>query len=158
MIILLILMIVRRGAKPLEAEKEETVQIAEQIPEVTATVASQAVSSNVSGDAAAVAEEETAVEKVLYATTNTNNGVNVRKGPGTDNDKVGKAAKGQDFRVKQVLSSGWVLLDYKGSDGYVHGDYMDFYYLIKDGDGNETKEEVDPSKVDLVKETEAGTE
>lgn len=53
-------------------------------------------------------------EKTLYATVTSGEFLNVRKGPGTEYDKVGTLTRGQVVTVVARTSNGW----YKTVDGY----------------------------------------
>ncbi|MCR4689385.1 MAG: SH3 domain-containing protein [Saccharofermentans sp.] len=60
--------------------------------------------------------EETALEAeaTYYATVTAGEFLNVRKGPGTEYDKVGTLTRGQAVTVVARTSNGW----YKTADGY----------------------------------------
>ena len=84
-IILLIVMIGKRGAVPLQAQEQQ--QEDPLVPVVTAENGTVAVAT----EQPEPTEAEAVVEKVLYATPDTSSTVNVRSGAGTNYDKLGSA-------------------------------------------------------------------
>ena len=144
-IIFLIMMIGKRGAAPIQAQEQQEEPLA---PVVTAEQGTVAVVADPTEAAAA----EPVEERILYATPDTNNSVNVRTGAGTNFDKLGSASAGEEFEVISVLEVGWTKLNYRGQEGYIHNDYLDFYYKGQDENGNETKEEVELADIPKVEE------
>ncbi len=55
--------------------------------------------------------------------TVTASSLNVRKGPGTDHDKIGSLANGETIKVLGE-SNGWVKILYNNKIGYVSRDYL----------------------------------
>ena len=129
-IILLIWMIGKRGAAPIQAQEQKDEPL---VPVVTAEQGTVAVEPEPTE--AAVAEP--VEDKILYATPDTSSTVNVRSGAGTNFDKLGSASAGEEFEVISVLAVGWTKLSYRGEEGYIHNDYLDYYYKVQDADGNE---------------------
>ena len=144
-IIMLIMMIGKRGAAPMQAQEQKEEPL---VPVVTAEQGTVAVTEAPTEAAAA----EPAEEKILYATPDTSSTVNVRSGAGTNFDKLGSASAGEEFKVISVLAVGWTKLSYRGEEGYIHNDYLDYYYKVQDADGNETKEEVQLTDIPKVEE------
>lgn len=144
-IIMLIMMIGKRGAAPMQAQEQKEEPL---VPVVTAEQGTVAVTEAPTEAAAA----EPAEEKILYATPDTSSTVNVRSGAGTNFDKLGSASAGEEFEVISVLAVGWTKLSYRGGEGYIHNDYLDYYYKVQDADGNETKEEVQLTDIPKVEE------
>lgn len=144
-IIMLIMMIGKRGAAPMQAQEQKEEPL---VPVVTAEQGTVAVTEAPTEAAAA----EPAEEKILYATPDTSSTVNVRSGAGTNFDKLGSASAGEEFEVISVLAVGWTKLSYRGEEGYIHNDYLDYYYKVQDADGNETKEEVQLTDIPKVEE------
>ena len=116
-IVFLIVLIVKRGEAPIQAQEtqveetpvvqtEPTVADSEEEPEVT----------------------EPEPQKDLLGRTNTD-GVNIRSGAGTDPDVLGMAALGDEYKVINSHANGWIEIEYKGSVGYIFGEYLDFYYM-----------------------------
>ena len=59
--------------------------------------------------------------------------VNVRAEPSARAKKLGKAQKGQSYRVTQAYTSGgWHAIDYNGTTGYISADYMDLQAAVTD--------------------------
>ncbi|MBR1470920.1 MAG: SH3 domain-containing protein [Lachnospiraceae bacterium] len=144
MIILLIIMIGKRGAAPMQEAKEEG----------GASVNPAVVSAETAeqGSIAQPTEEPQAVEedKILCATPDAQNAVNVRSGAGTNYDKLGSAYSGEEYVVEHVQTNGWTKIDYKGQTGYIHNDYLDYYYKVTDESGKTVKEEVELSDIPMV--------
>ena len=65
-------------------------------------------------------------EKVIYrAEVVTESGpLNVRSGPGTQYDKIGKLPKGEIVDVMVECPNGWMYVDDDGDQGYVDGRYL----------------------------------
>lgn len=63
----------------------------------------------------------TELDKTMWATT----GVNVRRLPGTDGEKLGVLAQGQEVKVTgKCNENGWWRVEYNGAIGYVSGSYL----------------------------------
>ncbi len=144
-IILLIVLIGKRGAAPLQAQETQDDPL---VPVVTAENGTVAVSEEPEEPTVAPEPEE----KILYATPDATDTVNVRSGAGTNYDKLGSASSGQEFEVISVLTSGWTKLNYNGQEGYIHNDYLDYYYKGTDENGNEQKEDVELSAIPKAEE------
>ena len=144
-IIMLIMMIGKRGAAPIQAQEQNEEPLA---PVVTAEQGTVAVTTEPTETPAA----EPAEDKILYATPDTSSTVNVRSGAGTNFDKLGSASAGEEFEVIGVLAVGWTKLNYRGQEGYIHNDYLDYYYKVQDESGNETKEDVELADIPKVEE------
>jgi len=117
-IILLIILIVKRGEAPMEAHETQV-----ETPPVVQT------EPTVPDEKPEEPEEPTEEVKAdLLARCNAD-GVNIRKGAGTDNDVMGMAAEGDEYKVIGNHANGWVEVEYKGSIGFIFGEYLDFYYM-----------------------------
>ena len=144
-IILLIWMIGKRGAAPIQAQEQKDEPL---VPVVTAEQGTVAVVAEPTEAAAAEPTED----KILYATPDTSSTVNVRSGAGTNFDKLGSASAGEEFEVISVLAVGWTKLSYHGDEGYIHNDYLDYYYKVQDENGNETREDIELADIPKVEE------
>ena len=60
----------------------------------------------------------------LSATKYTTQTVNVRKGPGSDYEKLGSLTAGQKVTVTGQADTGWFRIDYNGEEGYVSDKYL----------------------------------
>lgn len=61
-------------------------------------------------------------------------GLNVRKDPGTDAGIYGVIPKGEEVEVLSVGEDGWACIDYEGKDGYVSTDYITIDFKIDTGE------------------------
>lgn len=93
----------------------------------TTTVATATTLTEYSGPLASndvsVSWEETDLEseQTKYCTVSSGEFLNIRKGPGSDYDRVGKLSRGQSVKVVAKTSNGW----YKTFDGfYVSSEYL----------------------------------
>ena len=50
--------------------------------------------------------------------------LNFRRGPSTDNEVIELFPKGTELKVSAYTNNGWLLVEYNGVFGYVHGDYV----------------------------------
>ena len=50
--------------------------------------------------------------------------LNVRSGPGTEYDRVGQLAEGDEVSITGKVSNGWYRIHYKGEEAYVSGKYL----------------------------------
>lgn len=50
--------------------------------------------------------------------------VNVRSGPGTDFDRIGKFGEGETVTMTGICDNGWIRIDFQGETGYVSMDYV----------------------------------
>ena len=62
----------------------------------------------------------TKVDEIKYAKSN----ANIRKGPSTVYDKLGKLTKGQKLNIIGITDNGWSVIDYDGSEGFVSANYL----------------------------------
>ena len=106
-IVILIVLIVKRGPKPEEP--------------VVATVSEDVY----------VEEEEIPVEEpqdtsvtVLVAVPDTTSSVNVRSGPSTDYQRIGSAYADYDYEVITILDCGWTMVHYEDLTGYISSDLL----------------------------------
>ena len=60
----------------------------------------------------------------LSAIKYTTQTVNVRKGPGSDYEKLGSLTAGQKVTVTGQADTGWFRIDYNGEEGYVSDKYL----------------------------------
>ena len=66
-------------------------------------------------------ESNLEAETVMYCTVSAGEFLNVRKGPASEHDRVGKLSRGQAVKVVAKTSNGW----YKTFDGfYISGEYL----------------------------------
>ena len=71
---------------------------------------------------------------VLQATATTDT-LRVRKQPSTDSNVLGLVAAGDSFEVLEEESgSGFVLIDYKGKEGYLSSDYVKVEFKVDSGE------------------------
>lgn len=78
------------------------------------------------------------IEPELVASPNTSTSVNVRSGPGTEFERIGSAYATGEYKVIEILGSGWTKIDYDGEDGYISSEYLKFQYRQDLGDGSYT--------------------
>ncbi len=81
------------------------------------TVTTVTVATTEETTAAYTVEEMNAV---MYAKTS----LNVRSGPSTDYDKIGRLDEGEEVTVTGVASTGWYRISYDGSEGFVSNNYL----------------------------------
>lgn len=60
----------------------------------------------------------------MTATMYAQRAVNVRKGPGTDYEKIGGLSTNQEVAITGKASTGWYEISYNGSVGYVSNNYL----------------------------------
>lgn len=80
------------------------------------------------------------VDDTYYATR----GLNVRKGPGTQYDRLGSLEYAEAVKRLAVGSNGWVKIEYKDSEAYVAGNYLSKSKPSKQE--NSTKVETKPAE------------
>ncbi|MCJ0400854.1 cell wall-binding protein Cwp14, partial [Clostridioides difficile] len=51
-------------------------------------------------------------------------GLNVRKGPSTEDEKIGQLSYGSKVETVEMFATGWVKIKYNGGYGYVSNDYL----------------------------------
>ncbi len=137
-IILLIVMIVKRGKVTVDEENpflalrnsESTEDDYDEDADVPIGTSSQdAASSN----SAQEQKEEPEEDDRIYAEV-TGDTVNIRRGAGTDYERLGSASKGETFVLEAVLSNGWSRVEYKTGKGFISNDFLRF--VRKKADGN----------------------
>ena len=65
--------------------------------------------------------EEFSVQELSGEGTVTSDSLNIRSGPGTEYDVVGKAAKGTVLVVTGQADNGWYRIELEGKNGYASG-------------------------------------
>lgn len=70
--------------------------------------------------------EEFSVQELSGEGTVTSDSLNIRSGPGTEYDVVGKAAKGTVLVVTGQADNGWYRIELEGKNGYASGKYITF--------------------------------
>lgn len=85
------------------------------------------------------AAEEFKVTELTGTGTITAESLNVRSGPSKDYSAVGKAKKNETYTVTGQADTGWYRIDYKGSVGYVAGEYVTV--VFEEGEASEGEEE-----------------
>ncbi len=71
----------------------------------------------------ALADNEAAITK-MTAQGEIISDVNVRKGPGTDYEKIGTVREGDIVTVTGQSHDGWYRIEYQGAEGFIYGQYM----------------------------------
>lgn len=71
----------------------------------------------------ALADNEAAITK-MTAQGEIISDVNVRKGPGTDYEKIGIVREGDIVTVTGQSHDGWYRIEYQGAEGFIYGQYM----------------------------------
>lgn len=85
------------------------------------------------------AAEDFEVTELTGIGTITAESLNVRSGPSKDYSAVGKAKKNETYTVTGQADTGWYRIDYKGSVGYVAGEYVTV--VFEEGEASEGEEE-----------------
>ena len=90
----------------------------------------------------------------LSATGEITSDVNVRKGPGTDYEKIGTLRTGDIVTVTGESHDGWYRIEFQGAEGFVYGQYMTIVSATDIGtDSAENAQE----QQDALEEPEQGT-
>ena len=106
-IVILIVLIVKRGPKPEEP--------------VVATVSED---EYVEDEYVPVEEPQDTSVTVLVAVPDTTSSVNVRSGPSTDYQRIGSAYADYDYEVITILDCGWTMGHYEDLTGYISSDLL----------------------------------
>lgn len=127
MIVVLLAVIIKRGAEPLEKAKTP-------IPTPTSSNGVMFASDKAKKEAAKKIEESR-IKRMAAAKINANTGVNVRTGPGTDTDVLLSADPGQFCEVLDAPADGWTHIMYGSREGFISSDYLIYGLLVIDGSG-----------------------
>ena len=79
-------------------------------------------------------DAEALAAKVGRTIAHVNDGLNVRKEPGTDAEVYGVVPAGGRLEVIFVGEDGWACVDYEGRDGYVSMDFITIEFQIDEGE------------------------
>ncbi len=134
-IVVVIVQIQMRGARPEEAANSDS-YVVQEISE------SQ---NSVSDDQAG--EKPSDAVTVLVAVPNANSSVNVRSGPGTEYNRLGSAYSNNEYEVLEILSNGWTKLLYSDQEAYINSEYVD--YKLRTTDNGSILYDI-PSEADLA--------
>lgn len=117
-IVLLIILIAKRGPKPMEQYAEAKQQ----------TIAEQMEAEQVSDNSASDQQMETqqTTSTVLVCVPTDASSVNVRTGPSTDYQRIGSAYMENNYDVVAILDNGWTKIIYDGQTGYISSDYVKY--------------------------------
>lgn len=112
---------------PMETEDASPEETEESTEESTTSEVDVTESENSESSETPEIEEQTPnftvedmTETVMYVQKN----VNVRKGPGTEYEKVGSLTINKSVEVTGKTSNGWYRISYNGIDAYVSGNYL----------------------------------
>lgn len=77
--------------------------------------------------------------------------VNVRKGPGTDYDKIGAVREGNIVTITGKSHDGWYRIEYEGETGFVYGQYVSVLSAEQEGSAPEgsASDETAPEETDI---------
>ena len=104
----------------------------------------------------ALADEEITVTE-LSATGEITSDVNVRKGPGTDYEKIGTVRAGDTVTVTGQSHDGWYRIEFQGTEGFVYGQYMTIVTTAAGPENTETVEGQQETLVETEEATHLGT-
>ena len=135
-IILLIIMIVKRGKVTVDEENPflalRNSDSAEEDYEDDGDIPIASASGNSASQNAADEKKEEEVDNNIYAEV-TGDTVNIRRGAGTDYERLGSASKGDTFILEAVLSNGWSRVQYKTGQGFISNEFLRFVKKRPDG-------------------------
>ena len=104
----------------------------------------------------ALADEEITVTE-LSATGEITSDVNVRKGPGTDYEKIGTVRAGDTVTVTGQSHDGWYRIEFQGTEGFVYGQYMTIVSTVADPGNPENVQEQQADPEETEEDTHLGT-
>ena len=104
----------------------------------------------------ALADEEISVTE-LSATGEITSDVNVRKGPGTDYEKIGTVRAGDTVTVTGQSHDGWYRIEFQGTEGFVYGQYMTIVSTVADPGNPENVQEQQADPEETEEDTHLGT-
>ena len=104
----------------------------------------------------ALADEEIMVTE-LSATGEITSDVNVRKGPGTDYEKIGTVRAGDTVTVTGQSHDGWYRIEFQGTEGFVYGQYMTIVSTVADPGNPENVQEQQADPEETEEDTHLGT-
>lgn len=114
-----------------EALVETSEAVSEEVLEEPAEEESEEVSEETSAETSEAPSEEVSEETTpaytvepMSATMYAQRSVNVRKGPGTDYERVGSLTTNQEVTVTGKASTGWYEISYNGEVAYVSNSYL----------------------------------
>ena len=135
-IVLLIVMIVKRGKVTVDEENPflalRNGDNAEEDYDEDADVPFASASANSASSNEAAKPTEEVEDNNIYAEV-TGDTVNIRRGAGTDYERLGSASKGETFILEAVLSNGWSRVQYKTGQGFISSEYLRFVKKRPDG-------------------------
>ena len=104
-----------------ETTEELTEDVSEEVSETVSEETSVETSETPSEE---VSEEPAYTVEPMSATRYAQRSVNVRKGPGTEYDRVGSLTTNQEVAVTGKASTGWYEISYNGEVAYVSNNYL----------------------------------
>lgn len=124
-----------------ELTEDVSEEVSETVSEETSAETSEEVSEEVLEETTEEVSEETSVEtsetpseevseepaytvEPMSATMYAQRSVNVRKGPGTDYERVGSLTTNQEVAITGKASTGWYEISYNGEVAYVSNKYL----------------------------------
>ena len=118
-IFILVIMIVKRGAKPAEEIRQQIREEQQLAQEQEAMMQAQEAMEEAS-------EETESSSGILVCIPTSTSSVNVRSGPGTDYQRIGSAYTVNEYAVQGILDNGWTQIDYDGQTGFISSEYVEF--------------------------------
>ncbi len=95
------------------------------IPEETMVVEAEGTDEEPADEETASEDAEEKTEEVKTTDGKLTDTVNIRKGPGTNQDKLGQLSKGTTIKIVEKMSNGWTKILYEGQEAYVKSDYVE---------------------------------
>lgn len=139
-IVILIVLIAKRGPKPMEEYKAQEQSIAEQI------AAEQAGQDSVSGGQ--IESQQTTSTSLVCVPTSASS-VNVRTGPSTDYQRIGSAYMENNYEVLAILDNGWTKILYDGQTGYISSEYVRYQVKTIYNDNEDAASFLDASEDEI---------
>lgn len=101
-------------------------------------------------------EAEALASNVGVTVAHIEDGLKVRKAPGTEAEVYGVLPKGDEVEVLSVGEDGWACIDYEGEDGYVSTDYVSIEFKIDSGETMEAIKEREAAEAEAKRHVNYG--
>jgi len=130
-IVVLVVLIAKRGPKPTVTEEDLTNVV---------------VSNNETEIPTAISENKIDMEPdIVCSPDKSSTSVNVRSGAGTDYERIGSAYPDFEYVVLSIKDNGWTEIEYDDGNGFISSDYLSYQYRYELGDGTYTYEPITDS-------------
>ena len=130
----IIVLVIAIGVVTVKLVTRPEIVVAEKEKESTSSVAADTISNFYEESS-----EEVNISDLITRVKVIDDNVNVRKKPGTEEERLGSAYYGNTFDYVSQSHDGWSKIVYDGQDAYIYSDYVELISMVLNVQGEYTE-------------------